>query len=251
MSESTCRWGILGAAEIARRNWEAIRNTGNGTLAAVASRDVSKAQAFIDDCQSQVPFPSAPKAVGDYDEILNSPEIDAIYIPLPTGLRKDWVIKAARAGKHVLCEKPCAINADDLAEMTAACAEAGVQFMDGVMFMHSDRMGALRKTLDDGKSIGDIRRITSQFSFGAPPEFFEGNILQPKLVGNRVGLHPVWLMFALFAFGSLFGFTGMLIAVPASAAVGVVTRFGLSRYLQSELYHGHGESDNPPQKSDT
>ncbi len=69
-------------------------------------------------------------------------------------------------------------------------------------------------------------------------QFLEGNILQPKLVGEKVGLHPVWLMFALFAFGSLFGFTGMLIAVPAAAAVGVVIRFGLGRYLQSELYKG-------------
>jgi len=69
-------------------------------------------------------------------------------------------------------------------------------------------------------------------------QFFEGNILQPKLVGNRVGLHPVWLMFALFAFGSLLGFTGLLIAVPAAAAIGVITRFGLGQYLKSELYRG-------------
>ena len=70
-------------------------------------------------------------------------------------------------------------------------------------------------------------------------QFVEGNILQPKLVGNSVGLHPVWLMFALFAFGSLFGFTGLLIAVPAAAAVGVVVRFALKRYLDSDLFKGH------------
>ncbi len=69
-------------------------------------------------------------------------------------------------------------------------------------------------------------------------QFLEGNVLQPKLVGERVGLHPVWLMFALFAFGSLFGFTGMLIAVPAAAAVGVLARFGIAQYLESELYSG-------------
>ncbi len=71
-------------------------------------------------------------------------------------------------------------------------------------------------------------------------QFFEGNILQPKLVGDSVGLHPVWLMFALFAFGALFGFTGLLVAVPAAAAVGVVVRFALARYLESDLYKGHG-----------
>ncbi|QDZ00979.1 AI-2E family transporter [Nitratireductor mangrovi] len=70
-------------------------------------------------------------------------------------------------------------------------------------------------------------------------QFIEGNILQPKLVGKSVGLHPVWLMFALFAFGSLFGFVGLLIAVPAAAAVAVLVRFAIARYLASPVYKGH------------
>lgn len=69
-------------------------------------------------------------------------------------------------------------------------------------------------------------------------QFFEGNILQPRLVGSSVGLHPVWLMFALFAFGSLFGFVGMLVAVPSAAAIAVLVRFALERYLDSDLYQG-------------
>ncbi|WP_348626991.1 MULTISPECIES: AI-2E family transporter [unclassified Mesorhizobium] len=69
-------------------------------------------------------------------------------------------------------------------------------------------------------------------------QFIEGNILQPRLVGKSVGLHPVWLMFALFAFGALFGFVGLLIAVPASAAIAVLVRFAISRYLESPLYRG-------------
>jgi predicted PurR-regulated permease PerM len=73
------------------------------------------------------------------------------------------------------------------------------------------------------------------FFFG---QFIEGNILAPKLVGASVGLHPVWLMFALFAFGSLFGFVGLLLAVPLAAAVGVLARFALQQYLGSNLYHG-------------
>ena len=72
-------------------------------------------------------------------------------------------------------------------------------------------------------------------------QFIEGNILQPRLVGKSVGLHPVWLMFALFAFGALFGFVGLLIAVPAAAAVAVLVRFAISRYLESPLYKGHVE----------
>ncbi|MCW2309182.1 AI-2E family transporter [Rhodobium gokarnense] len=69
-------------------------------------------------------------------------------------------------------------------------------------------------------------------------QFLEGNILQPKMIGESIGLHPVWLMFALFAFGSLFGFVGMLLAVPVAAMVGVLARFAIEQYLQSSLYRG-------------
>ncbi len=79
-------------------------------------------------------------------------------------------------------------------------------------------------------------------------QFVEGNILQPNLVGKSVGLHPVWLMFALFAFGALFGFVGLLVAVPAAAAVGVLVRFGLSRYLASPLYRGHAVDEKSASK---
>jgi predicted PurR-regulated permease PerM len=76
-------------------------------------------------------------------------------------------------------------------------------------------------------------------------QFIEGNILSPKLVGKSVGLHPVWLMFSLFAFGALFGFVGLLIAVPAAAAVAVLVRFAIARYLESPLYKGHGAEPTP------
>ncbi len=73
-------------------------------------------------------------------------------------------------------------------------------------------------------------------------QFMEGNVLSPKLVGHSVGLHPVWLMFALFAFGYLFGFVGLLLAVPLAAAAGVLTRFALRRYRESPLYTGNRSS---------
>jgi predicted PurR-regulated permease PerM len=72
----------------------------------------------------------------------------------------------------------------------------------------------------------------------AAGQLLEGNFLSPKLVGHRIGLHPVWLMFALFAFGYLFGFVGLLLAVPLAAAVGVLVRFGLKQYLKSPFYLG-------------
>ncbi len=170
----TVRWGILGAANIARKNWQAIRNTGNAVVGAVASRDLARAREFISDCQRDAPMGTPVNAVGTYDEILRDPAIDAVYVPLPTGLRKEWVIRAAEAGKHVLCEKPCATSGADLREMIEACAANKVQFMDGVMFMHSARLPKLREVLDG--DIGQIRRITSAFSFLGSDEFFASNI---------------------------------------------------------------------------
>jgi predicted dehydrogenase len=102
--------------------------------------------------------------------------VDAIYFPLPTGLRREWVIRAANAGKHILCEKPCAANASELEQMLAACRKSRVQFLDGVMFMHNVRLPKMREVLDDGQSVGPIRRITSAFSFYPGQEFFDGNI---------------------------------------------------------------------------
>ncbi len=80
-----------------------------------------------------------------------------------------------------------------------------------------------------------IAGVVAIFLFG---QFVEGNIIAPKLVGERVGLHPVWIIFAMFAFGYLFGFVGLLLAVPIAAAIAVLFRFGLKRYLASPLYSG-------------
>src|SRR5436853_2477232 len=144
MSTKKLRFGFLGAADIARKNWKAVRNSGNATVSAVASRDLRKARAFIAECQADAPMDKIPAAFGSYEEILSSNEVDAVYIPLPTGLRKEWVLRAAEAGKHVVCEKPCASSAADLREMLDACARRKVQFMDGVMFMHSGRLQKIR-----------------------------------------------------------------------------------------------------------
>lgn len=200
---SQCRWGILGTASIAQKNWHAIFHAENAQLVAVASREARRAQAFIDACQSQVPHETPPLAVGSYDELLKSDRVDAIYIPLPTGIRKEWVVRAAKAGKHVLVEKPCAVNATDLAEMIEACRENRVQFMDGVMFMHSQRMDALRQVIHEQRALGDVLRIATQFSFHAPDRFLQENIrvsseLEPLGCLGDLGWYTIriilWLM---------------------------------------------------------
>ena len=194
----------MGAANIARKNWLAIRNTHNGIVRAVASRSIERSQQFIAECQAAAPFSIAPCPLGSYEALLAHPEIDGVYIPLPTGIRKEWVLRAAAAGKHVVCEKPCGINADDLAEMVDACQRHQVQFMDGVMFMHSARLDALRDLIHTRAALGKLRRISTAFSFLAPPEFYTDNIrgdgaLEP--LGCLGDLGWYCLRFALWAMG--------------------------------------------------
>jgi predicted dehydrogenase len=173
---NVCRWGILGTAGIARKNWQAIVLAGNAEVTAVASRTLDRARQFFAECQAHTPLPHAPIAVGSYEALLARSDVDAVYIPLPTGLRKEWVIRAAEAGKHVLVEKPVGVSTADVQDMLAACDRHGVQFMDGVMFMHSRRLDALRQALDDGHSVGKIRRIATQFSFEGGDAFRRDDI---------------------------------------------------------------------------
>ncbi|HEV2694031.1 MAG TPA: Gfo/Idh/MocA family oxidoreductase [Verrucomicrobiae bacterium] len=197
------RIGFLSTAGIGKKNWKAILNSGNCVVSAVASRDVVKSREFIDHCQKENAFEVVPEALGSYEALLASKNVDAVYIPLPTGLRKEFVLQAAAAGKHVLCEKPCASSVEELREMLAACKKHSVQFLDGVMFMHSPRLDKVREILDDGQSVGQIRRIASAFSFYPGEEFFDKNIradgaLEPTGCLGDLGWYSI--RFALWAF---------------------------------------------------
>jgi predicted dehydrogenase len=137
---------------------------------------LERSRQFIAERQGEAPFDTPPRALGSYEELLASNDVDAVYIPLPTGLRKEWVIRAAESGKHILCEKPCAMSVADLREMTDICQRRRVQFLDGVMFMHNRRLERMRDVLEDDASVGQVKRISTAFSFCAPEEFFTGNI---------------------------------------------------------------------------
>jgi predicted dehydrogenase len=201
-SHKICRWGILGTAGIARKNWTGIHHSGNGRVAAVASRSAASAQKFIDECNAEVPFAQPALAMDGYETLIQSDLVDAIYIPLPTAMRKEWVIRAAEAGKHVLCEKPIAITATDAKEMIDACAQNNVQFMDGVMFMHGARLPQVQAMLKDPNVIGKLRRITSHFCFSGDAAFQADNIrvqsqLEPHGCLGDVGWYNIRITLAM------------------------------------------------------
>jgi len=170
------RIGFLSTAGIGRKNWKAIFNSGNCVVTAVASRDLERSRRYVAECQAEHAFATPPAPLASYEELIASKDVDAVYIPLPTGLRREWVRRAAEAGKHVICEKPCAVSFAEVQEMTGVCKKHRVQFMDGVMFMHSPRLARVREILDDHQSVGPVRRITSGFSFYVGEDFFRNNI---------------------------------------------------------------------------
>jgi xylose dehydrogenase (NAD/NADP) len=161
-SSGRLRWGILGCARISRRGLiPGIRASASGTLAVLASRDPEKARAWA------VEF-DIPRCYGRYEDVLADREIDAVYIPLPNEMHRDWVAAVADAGKHVLCEKPLALNAGDARAMVEHCRSCGVVLMEAFMWRHQPRTAALRELVASGE-IGTLRLVRSSFSFPIDP----------------------------------------------------------------------------------
>src|SRR5689334_7819935 len=127
-TDSRLRWGILGSARITRRGLiPGLRASARGTLQALGSRDRATARAWAEEFE-------IPCAHGRYQEVIDDPDVEAVYIPLPNELHKPWVLAAADAGKHVLCEKPLALNATDAREMVDHCRGRGVVLMEAFMW---------------------------------------------------------------------------------------------------------------------
>ncbi len=152
------RWGVLGCANIAVKSViPGIKQSERGVVAAIASRDESKARKTADQLGIE-------KAYGSYEALLEDPDIDAVYVPLPNHLHKEWTIKAARAKKHVLCEKPIALTAKEAEEMVQACQEEGVHLAEAFMYRHHPRYDLLMDIIQSGE-IGTIRGIRGVFTF--------------------------------------------------------------------------------------
>lgn len=152
------RWGVLGAADIAvQKVIPAISAYREGRVEAISSRTEDRAKATAERL-------GIPKSFGSYQSLLDDPEIEAVYIPLPNHLHMEWTLAAAAAGKHVLCEKPLAMSSADAQTMIDACDAAGVKLMEAFMYRLHPMWAEVRRLVDDG-AIGELVAIQSLFSY--------------------------------------------------------------------------------------
>lgn len=152
------RWGILSTAKIAREHvLPALTDAENGIVTAIASRDYGRARALADRF-------GVRQAFGTYEELLQSDEVDGIYIPLPSSQHIEWSIKAAEAGKHVLCEKPIALHADEISPLIELRDEKKVLILEGFMVFYHPQWMKVRELIADG-AIGRLRHVAGAFSY--------------------------------------------------------------------------------------
>jgi len=151
------KWGLLAAGRIAGRFADGLNSTDEATGLAVASRSLEKAQKFAEEHHIE-------RAYGSYEELLADPEVDAVYIATPNSLHPEWAIKAARAGKHVLSEKPSAANAADLEAALEVVKQCDVFYMEAFMYRCHPQWKKVREIIDAG-TIGEVRVLRSSFAF--------------------------------------------------------------------------------------
>ncbi|MFB6290184.1 MAG: Gfo/Idh/MocA family protein [Candidatus Bipolaricaulia bacterium] len=163
--DNDAKWGILGTANIARKMMvPGLRDSESSKLSGIASRDPAKAEEFADEF-------GVPEIYESYEDLLSDLEIKFVYIPLPNHLHHEWTIKAARKGKHVLCEKPLGVNAEEVREMFEAADEQDVKLMEGFMYRFHPQVLRVKELIDQGR-IGT-------------PTFFRGSFSFPLVNQNR------------------------------------------------------------------
>jgi predicted dehydrogenase len=171
MSERVLGWGLLGTARINRMVIPPLRVSPGNRLLAVASRDTARAAAYAREWGIE-------RAYGSYQALLDDPAIDVVYVPLPNHLHAEWTVRAAAAGKHVLCEKPMALSERELDRVEAAAREAAVVVAEAFMYRHHPQTLKAKQLVASG-AIGDVRFARGTFSF-------------PLSRPNDVRLRPEW-----------------------------------------------------------
>ena len=171
------RWGVLGTADIAHGcTIPGMQLTENCELYAIAGRSLEKAERF----RAEFGF---EKAYGSYDALLADDAVEAVYIPLPNALHCEWVVKAAKAGKHILCEKPMAASAAEAETMFRAAEDNGVLLMEAFAYLHSPLTAAIKREIDSGV-IGEVRYMENAFvTSGIGPSNFR---MHREMLGGGV-----------------------------------------------------------------
>jgi xylose dehydrogenase (NAD/NADP) len=193
MSTKLLRWGLLGTARINRALIPPLQASPRNRVVAVASRRRDAAEAFAREWNLE-------RAHGGYEALLSDPEIDVVYNPLPNSLHAEWTIRAVRAGKHVLCEKPLALSTADVDAIDAAASEAGKVVSEAFMYRHHPQTPRVKDLVQSG-AIGRLLFVRGSFSFTLTRE--EDARLDPALGGGSlwdVGCYP--LSYARFVVGA-------------------------------------------------
>jgi xylose dehydrogenase (NAD/NADP) len=174
------RWGVLGASGIARAAVvPAIQQGRCGQVAAIASRDPAKGREFAQAL-------GIPRVAASYDALLADSEIDAVYIPLPNALHAEWTIRAAAAGKAVLCDKPLAVSAAEVSRQIEACERHRVALMEGFMYRFHPQTRRVQQLVASG-AIGRVREVRVHLSVNIMRDFERGNIrYNPSLGGGAL-----------------------------------------------------------------
>jgi xylose dehydrogenase (NAD/NADP) len=151
------RWGVISTGHIARKFIAGLRLSEREQVVALASRDAGKAAATASEL-------GVPRFYGNYPALLGDPEVEAVYIALPNSMHAEWTIAAARAGKHILCEKPLGVSADEAVAMFSAARTGGVWLMEAFMYRFHPRTLKIKELIDGG-TIGPVRLIRTSFGF--------------------------------------------------------------------------------------
>ncbi len=190
------RWGLLSTANINKALIDPMRKAGRSELVAVASRSQETADAYAR-------THNIPKAYGSYEALLADPDVDAIYNPLPNTLHGEWTIKAADAGKHVLCEKPLVTTLAEFDQVAAAASRNKVTIFEAFMYLHHPQTVKLQEMVRSGQ-LGKIQQINSWFHFYLPAERASNIRLSATLDGGSmwdVGVYPNSVAIVLAAAG--------------------------------------------------
>ena len=184
MSNRILRWGLLSTAHINRSVIPPLRLSPRNQLVAVASRDKARADEYAKKWE-------IPTTYGSYEALLADPNIDVIYNPLPNGMHAEWTIKAAQAGKHVLCEKPIGVTPAEVDAMADVAKKAGVYVTEGFMYRHHPQTLKVKQLVESG-AIGKLRLVRGSFTFNIARE--DDIRLNKELTGGSiwdVGCYPI------------------------------------------------------------